>query len=96
MPLVSVTAKTGHTCSYKFRQIRHLPSAILIYCGDNHALQRNLPAIARYLVTRGRLTLVLDMPVDGPAMPGFDQPGKMPRFVRVPSNLARRTTAVLK
>jgi hypothetical protein len=67
---------------FKFRLLRGLPAALLVYCGDNEALRGSLGAVARHLLRRGRLLLVLDLPVGGDAPPGYALPGKTPRFVK--------------
>ncbi|MFK3779131.1 hypothetical protein [Agrobacterium sp. NPDC089420] len=43
---------------------RRLPSARLIYCEDREVVQRNVSAIARYLLGKGRLALTLAASAD--------------------------------
>ncbi len=70
-----------HPLLFKYRRLLKLPAAVLIYSECNAALYRNLGAVARYLLRRGRLLLVLDMPLAARA-PGWQRVAKTPRFAR--------------
>lgn len=66
---------------FKCRRFLKLPAALLIYSENNTALYRKLGAVARYLLGKGRLLLVLDMPLSSSA-PGFERRYKTPRFAK--------------
>jgi hypothetical protein len=46
------------------RKLRRVPVAQLIYCEDNALLGRCLSPIARYLMKKGKLGLVIDIPLN--------------------------------
>lgn len=66
---------------FKLRSVRGFPAAVLAYCASNTALYRNLGPIARYLLRRGRLVLLVDVPLTS-AAPGLLKLKKHARFVR--------------
>jgi hypothetical protein len=50
---------------FKNTKIRRLPAVRLTYCENNAALYRNLGAVARHLLRRGKVLLTLDIPLGG-------------------------------
>lgn len=66
---------------FKLRRVRGVPAAVLAYCESNAAFYRNLGHIARYLLRKGRLVLVVDVPLTSNAT-GFLQTEKHTKFVR--------------
>jgi hypothetical protein len=64
-----------------YRTLRRLPAAQLIYCDDNAAMMKEIGAIARFLLKRRRLILVIDIPPDRQA-PGTHFPGRGLKFAK--------------
>jgi hypothetical protein len=63
------------------RTLRRLPAAQLIYCEDNAALMNEIGAIARFLLRRRKLVLIVDIPV-GQRAPGTHFPGRGLKFAK--------------
>lgn len=70
-----------HPLLFVSRTLRHLPAAQLIYCEDNALLRRNVGAVARYLLKKGKLILVVDIPPDHQA-PGVHFVGRGLKFAK--------------
>jgi len=66
---------------FKPRKLRGIPAALLIYCECNSALYRNLGSVARYLLRRGKLALILDIPLNT-SIPGIPRRGQTQRFAK--------------
>lgn len=67
-------------------RLKRLPGAQLIYCGDHAVLPGALPLLARRLLARGRLVLLLDLAGDGAKIPGgVTFRGRSFRFVKGPA-----------
>jgi len=54
-----------HPLLFLPRLLRCLPMAQLIYCASNSTLVENLGAVARFLLKRGKVVLLLDIPRQG-------------------------------
>lgn len=53
-----------HPLLFASRTVRHIPTASLIYCDDVRTLMDNIHAVARFLLKRGKLMLIVDIPLD--------------------------------
>lgn len=65
-----------HPLLFKARRVRRLPAAELVYCEDHALLERHMAAVARYLLKRGKLFLIIEdrtPPSDGETLE--PQPG---------------------
>lgn len=51
---------TWHPLMFKSRRVRGLPAAELVYCEDNTAMTGHLSAVARYLIRRRKLFLIIE------------------------------------
>jgi hypothetical protein len=70
-----------HPLLFLPRLLRGLPTAQLIYCDSNSAVVDNLGAIARFLLKRGKVVLLLDVPLDGD-VPGTHFPNRGMKFAK--------------
>ena len=62
-----------------------LPVATVIYCEEPEMLERATSVVARALLKRGRIGLIVDAPQDRPARTGIDRvgfPNKLLRFMK--------------
>ncbi len=75
------------TLLFKRRVRRGVPTLQLIFCDRNSALVANMGSIARYLLARGHLVLVMDVPLGRPeasALPGIRRPHHGRKFANAP------------
>jgi len=63
------------------RTIRKLPAVQLVYCEDNSVFRAHLQDIARFLLGKRKLLLVMDIPPDGQA-PGLPFPRRGMKFAK--------------
>ena len=71
----------AHPLLFVSRKLRGLPSAQLIYCEDTEVLHQHIPAVARFLLKQKKLTLILDISLDG-STPGLHFPGRGMKFAK--------------
>ncbi len=65
------------TILMKRRLRKRIPTLQLIYCDNNRVLLENLGSVARYLMARGHILLVMDVPLEGKhqsRLPGIHRP----------------------
>jgi hypothetical protein len=60
MPCALQAEGAWHPLLFKSRSVRRLPAAELVYCDDHAVLERHLAAVARYLLRRGKLFLIVE------------------------------------
>lgn len=53
-----------HPLLFVSRTLRRLPAAQIIYCEDNALLRKRIGAVARFLLKKGKLVLIVDIPLD--------------------------------
>lgn len=63
------------------RTLRQLPAAQLIYCEDNALLKETIGAVARFLLKKGKLVLILDIPINEQT-PGVHFPRRGLKFAK--------------
>ncbi len=71
----------AYPLAFKARTIRGLPAAMLIYCEDNAQFVRHLPAVARYLLKRGKLLALFDCHPEQSSF-GLSYPSRGIKFAR--------------
>jgi hypothetical protein len=78
------TGERAHPFVFRWRSVKGIPSAQLIYCRDVEDPVRFIGPLARYLTLRGRPMLIVDANGSIPGLVGkyFDQ--TMPRYFRGP------------
>lgn len=76
MPCALQAEGRWHPLLFKARTVRRLPAAELVYCEDRKVLDRHMAAVARYLLRRGKLFLIIeDRTAPLVAEPGEPQAG---------------------
>jgi hypothetical protein len=81
------TPEGSVTLLFKRRLRRGLPTLQLLFCDRNSALVANIDSVARYLLARGHLLLVMDVPLGESTarpMPGMKRPSQGCKFANAP------------
>jgi hypothetical protein len=73
--------ETWHPLLFLPRLLRGLPTAQLLYCDSNSAVVGSIGAVARFLLKRGKLVLLLDIPLDD-NVPGRHFPNRGMKFAK--------------
>ena len=60
LPCALKAGERWHPLMFKARRVRRLPAAELVYCEDHALLERHMAAVARYLLRRGKLFLIIE------------------------------------
>lgn len=75
------------TILMKLRMRKRIPTLQLIYCDNNRVLLQNLGSVARYLMARRHILLVMDVPCEGKhqsRLPGVHRPLHGRKFATSP------------
>lgn len=80
---VAVLREAAHAVTLVFKRVhvRGLPAAMLVFCEENEAVYRNIPAIARYLAQKNLYLLMLDIPLDR-QIPGISRKKRGNKFAK--------------
>ncbi|MGE0595513.1 MAG: hypothetical protein AB7P07_04070 [Hyphomonadaceae bacterium] len=79
IPMLLSAAAAATPIMFKMTRLRGMRAARVIYCGDKAMLRRHVGAVSAFVLSRGALLLLLDLPLDGGA-PGFHRPGRSVKF----------------
>jgi hypothetical protein len=70
-----------HPLLFVERTVRKLPTVQLLYCEDNLCFQRCISAVARFLLRKGKLLMLIDIPPNG-TTPGVPFWGRGMKFAK--------------
>jgi hypothetical protein len=70
-----------HPLLFVERTVRRLPTVQLLYCEDNFCFHRCISAVARFLLKKGKLLMLIDIPPNG-TTPGVPFRGRGMKFAK--------------